>query len=134
MQSPSMENILRVQRRAPLFSTINPGLEIRRRLCDVRVHFSALDVGVRAELDGLLGDGAIHRFVLPVPERALTEAVLEPHQRRDDRYDLSHRTGKLRKEKSDVRRVRPGKRVLLTISWPLSFRTYKIRVTINTNG
>ena len=90
MQSPSVENILRIQRRAPLFSAINPGFEIRGRLRDIRVHFPALDVGVRTELDGLLGDGAIHRFVLPVPERALTETVLEPHQRWNDRDDLSH--------------------------------------------
>ena len=40
---------------------------------------------VRAKLDGLLRER-----VFFVPERTVTETVLEPHQRRNDRYELGH--------------------------------------------
>ena len=122
------------QRRTPHLLIVAPrgGLDVRKGLGRDRVELGALKVAVRTELDRPLrrrvGGG---RFA--VPEYAFAAAVLEPHQGWNDGGDLGHRAGKLREKNISKRRnlVQNGS---LAMSWPLSLRQYKIKVTIKKNG
>ena len=122
----------------PLLITVRARLDIGGLASAGRVQTRGPKVPVGHELDRLFGDGRWFTVFSRVPELTLTEPMLEPHQGWDDGHDLSHRTSKLRHTGERTAKLTTNRGDYpegdLTMSWPLLFRQYKIKVTAKKKG